>query len=1254
MLQVKDISKKYITGNLEQMALDGVSLNLRDNEFVAILGPSGSGKTTLLNIIGGLDRYDGGDLIINGVTTKKYKDRDWDSYRNHTVGFVFQSYNLIPHQTVLANVELALTISGITRGQRKHKAHEALKKVGLEEHMHKKPNQLSGGQMQRVAIARALVNDPDILLADEPTGALDSETSLQVMDLLKEVARDRLVVMVTHNPELAEQYATRIVTLKDGRITSDSDPFVVEEGEGPVHKNLGKAHMSFLTALTLSFNNLWTKKARTILVAFAGSIGIIGIAMILSLSNGVNKYIEDTETETLSEYPLDIQKTSFDLSSFMGYEEETETETQDPTEASTVSEGSLQEIKIVSDMFSTMDSNDLVSLKKYLDDNKKDLEKYARAVEYSYSLTPWIFLEDYEGIETSKDKMPVQVSPSTLNSAYGGEMQAYSMMGINMDIFRELPSDPSLYIDGYDVMAGRWPETSEEAVLVVTGRKFITDYMLYSLGIRNPSELDKMIKAFSEGKIVEVSESENKSFDFDDFLGITYKVVPAYKKYSYDSRYKVWTDKSDDKEYMKSMIAQGKELKIVGVACVKETARTSFLTPGIRYLDSLTYELMEEASESEIVKEQLGNRKTNVLTGKDFSDEGNDNLFDMESMFSVDENAFANAFNFNQDALNLDSLDMSGMDFSNLDMSSMDFSNMDFSNMDLSSIDPESLKLDDIKPEDFQDLIDVNSLISAIPEPDPTDLLSLFDGVKVDVTAGEMLNIFNTILDDYQTKHGEELEEIAKGIEESLRNYLTSNDFRSILEEEMKRVRDGIKLPELNQKDLADMVDRIMAGFAEFAQGYNPQGDKTLQEYLEEYLASGKVQEIISKELAMIQGKIDEISIPDLDVDGLVSKITSGYDEYRNKTGGTDIKELYNSFSDYLNSEETRTLIRSSIEEYVDTEAIRKKIGENAAPLMSKYLEPIQSELGKSLTGAIGKVMENYMGAVMKAYSSAMEQVVAKAMEEFARQFGTTVMTQVSKNLTDAFAGLFENMGDAFSLDEEALAGAFKFNMTEKELTELMTSMLSSGKSTYESNLASMGYASEEEPIGISIYPISFESKEGIIECLERYNKMMEESGQEEKVVRYTDIVGTLMKSVTDIVNSISYVLIAFVAISLVVSSIMIGVITYISVLERRKEIGILRAIGASKRNISGVFNAETFIIGLLAGLFGVGIARLLLIPANYIIHALSTADSLNAVLPLRAALLLVALSIVLTLIGGLIPSKKAAKSDPVTALRTE
>ena len=579
MLQIRQLRKEYKTGNLVQKALDGVSLNLRDNEFVAILGPSGSGKTTLLNIIGGLDRYDSGDVIINGISTKKYKDRDWDSYRNHTIGFVFQSYNLIPHQTVLANVELALTISGIGKAERRERAVKALEEVGLGNQLHKKPNQMSGGQMQRVAIARALVNDPDILLADEPTGALDSDTSVQVMDLLREVAKDRLVVMVTHNPELAEQYATRIVKLRDGKIRSDSDPFLVEEGTQaePQHKNMGKSSMSFLTALSLSFNNLKTKKARTLLTSFAGSIGIIGIALILALSTGVNAYIQTVEEETLSEYPLQIQSTGLDFSSMIsdgggGAED-----------GGQVEEGEINVIQMVSNMFSTMDSNDLASLKTYLENGDSGIEKYTNAVEYSYSVTPQIYRQDVDGIR--------QVNPDTsfdalgLGSSSGSNSMMSSIM--STDVFYEMPENAGLYESQYDVKAGRWPENYNECVLVLTSGGGISDFLLYTLGLRDSMELDEMIQQFIDEENIDTPENMG-SYSYDDIIGITFKLVNSAEYYEYDSQYQVWRDKTDDEEYMKNLVKNGEDITIVGVVQPSEDANGLLLNTGICYPSSLT------------------------------------------------------------------------------------------------------------------------------------------------------------------------------------------------------------------------------------------------------------------------------------------------------------------------------------------------------------------------------------------------------------------------------------------------------------------------------------------------------------------------------------------------------------------------------------------------------------------------------------------------------------------------------------------
>ena len=640
MLQIQHICKEYRTGTLVQKALDDVSLNFRDNEFVAILGPSGSGKTTFLNIIGGLDRYDSGDLIINGISTKKYKDRDWDSYRNHTIGFVFQSYNLIPHQTVLANVELALTISGIGKEERKKRAIEALKKVGLGEQLHKKPSQMSGGQMQRVAIARALVNDPDILLADEPTGALDTATSVQVMELLKEVAKDRLVVMVTHNPELAEEYATRIVTLKDGKIRSDTDEFYVNEAvmKEPEHKNMGKASMSFLTALSLSFNNLKTKKARTLLTSFAGSIGIIGIALILALSNGVNAYIKSIEEETLSEYPLQIQSTGFDMTSMMVGNMDSGSGSSDKKE--TKKDGEVKVMQMMTNMFSTMDSNDLKSLKKYLDSGKSGIEDYTSAVEYYYSISPQIFRQNKDGSvrQVNPDK-----SFESLGIGSGASTSSLMSSMMSTNVFFEMPKTESLYENQYDVKAGRWPQNYNECVLVLTSDGGISDFLLYTLGLRDQLELDEMIQEFINEEDVN-TPADIGNYTYEDILDKTFKLVNVSECYEYDSQYKIWKDKSDNKEYIKKLVDQGEDLKIVGIVQASEDANASALTPGIGYPQSLAEHVAKEATKSEIVKDQLENPSKNVFTGEQFGTTEEKNGLDANSLFTVDEDALQKAF----------------------------------------------------------------------------------------------------------------------------------------------------------------------------------------------------------------------------------------------------------------------------------------------------------------------------------------------------------------------------------------------------------------------------------------------------------------------------------------------------------------------------------------------------------------------------------------------------------------------------------
>lgn len=1023
MLQIKNICKQYKTGNLIQKALDGVSLNLRDNEFVAILGPSGSGKTTLLNIIGGLDRYDSGDLIINGISTKKYKDRDWDSYRNHTIGFVFQSYNLIPHQTVLSNVELALTISGVSKAERRKRAKRALEQVGLGDQGHKKPNQMSGGQMQRVAIARALVNDPDILLADEPTGALDSETSIQVMNLLKEVAKDRLVVMVTHNPELAYEYATRIVELKDGIIRSDSNPFNVDNKtlKVPQHKNMGKSSMSLKTSLSLSFNNLKTKKARTILTSFAGSIGIIGIALILSLSNGVNQYIQSIEEETLSEYPLQIQSTGFDITSMM------DTQSSDD---STKEDGEVQVFQMLTNIFSRVGSNDLTSLKEYLDSNKGDLSKYTKSVEYTYNVVPQIYSANTESIR--------QVNPDRSFAALGlgasstSNSTMSSMMSTN--VFYQMPQNTDLYQEQYDVKAGRWPKKYNECVLVLNNNGKISDFMLYTLGLRDYSELDTMIQQFSQEEKVTVPDN-SQSYSYDDIIGINFKLVNPSDCYQYDANYNIYRDKTDDQAYMKQLIDNGENLEIVGIVQPSDGANVTMLQSGIGYLPSLSDHVINQAQSSEIVQKQLATRDIDVFTGKRFDDPESSSL-DMNSLFTVDSEMLQSAFSFDQSKI------------------SMDMDNVDFSQL---SIDP--------------------SLLLSL------DVDSLLGNIKFELTTDQINQISQKIMTQFQ-------------------QYLKDNN-------------------------LTD---------------------------------------------------------------------SSKMDEY---------------FRAYLQSDAAKNLIQSEMTALIQESGMAKQFAAN---------------------------LQSQMQTMMAQYS----EVIANSL----KQQLTTVMADQMDNFSSQFQ-------DAISIDTSKFASAIKVNMSEEELSELMLSLMSEDSSSYENNLQKLGYASKDEPSGINIYPLDFESKQEVINVLDQYNENVEKV-DEDKVITYTDYVGTLMSSVTDIINVISYVLIAFVAISLVVSSIMIGVITYISVLERKKEIGILRAIGASKRNISQVFNAETFIIGLFAGVLGIVITLLLLIPGNMIIHDIAGSQDVSAILPVTGAVVLIILSVVLTLIGGLIPAKKAALEDPVTALRTE
>ena len=1043
MLQLRNIRKAYTTGSFTQTALDDVSISFRDSEFVAILGPSGSGKTTLLNIIGGLDHYDTGDLVIDGISTKEYKDRDWDTFRNNRIGFVFQAYNLIPHQTILANVELALTLSGVSRAERRTRALDALRKVGLGDHVGKKPSQLSGGQMQRVAIARALINDPEILLADEPTGALDSKTSVQIMDLLTEIANDRLVIMVTHNPELAEQYATRIVNLADGVIRSDSDPFdPAPEDMRASKKQVRRTSMSFLTALSLSWNNLLTKKGRTLMTAFAGSIGIIGIAAILSLANGVNSYIANVEEETLSEYPLSIENQGFDMTSLMTMgmgaqggssgSGNSQDAGQIGSSNGDADGGTVGESKMVTGMFGSIGSNDLASLKDYLDNGDSGIDQYVNSIEYGYNITPQLFSSDTEdGVrQVNPDKSFSSIGFGSATSTNG---IMSSMMSTN--VFYEMPSDPDLYQDQYDVVAGTWPQSYNDIVLVLTPNGKVSDFMLYTMGLRNHSELDDMVRAFANEEEVN-APNDYMTLTYDQLMGVTFKLVAATDYYRYDSDYHVWKNKSDDADYMRDLVNSGEDVHICGIVKPKAGAKITSLQTGFYYTSDMVSHIIDEAADSQIVKDQLADSATNVFTGKSFVEEADaeDSNFDMSSLFTIDGNKLQAAFQIDSDALSVD-------------MSSLDLSG-------------------------------AASDLPAAPEMDPSEFQ----------VSGQ---------------------------------------------------------PTINKEAAAALMAAV---------------EKDYFAYYSEQVQQGKPAP---------------------------------------------------SFNEYFATERAQKLVSDALPGIIDT-----------SEMQAEFAQKIQA----------------YLQATMSSY---MNQVVS------------ALQTQMQAAMTQVMGQLSANMATAMHVDESAFADAFQMNMDEKELTELMMSLMSSETTSFDGNLNKLGYADYAKPASIDIYPKDFESKQSVIDILDGYNDKMKAEGEDDKAVSYTDIVGALMSSVTTIVNMISYVLVAFVAISLVVSSIMIGVITYISVLERKKEIGILRSIGASKGDIGRVFNAETVIVGLVAGLIGIGVTALGCIPANAIVYALFDVPNV-AILPWQAAVILVAISVFLTFLSGLIPSSAASRKDPVEALRSE
>lgn len=1079
MLELKGICKRYVTQSFTQVALDSVSLSFRDNEFVAILGPSGSGKTTMLNVIGGLDHFDSGDLLIDGISTKDFRDRDWDAYRNNRIGFVFQSYNLIPHQTILENVELALTLTGVGHAERRQRAREALEKVGLGEHVNKRPSQLSGGQMQRVAIARALINDPEIVLADEPTGALDSTTSVQVMDLLKDVARDRLVIMVAHNPELAYQYATRIVNLADGKITDDSDPFDAAKAARREAKPTRKTSMSFVTALGLSARNLMTKKGRTAMTAFAGSIGIIGIAAILALSNGVNGYIKKVEEDTLSSYPLTISKQDYDLSSMMGGQGAADDDSPENVDSSddSAETDKIPVVTAVKDMFASVKSNDMTSFKAWLDDGGDGIDKEVNAIQYGYGVSPVVYRAG------KGDEKPVRLVPNAMTEAMSGGASSaatVSMESMGTSVFNEMIDDQSLLDSQYDVVAGHWPTSANEAVMVLSSRGTVGDYTLYSIGALDIDELNDLVNSAMTADGGVKAPETGTDFTYDDALSTTFKVLSPADAYRKNEETGMWTDMSGDADFMAAKVADGIDVHIVGVVRPNETANASALSLGIAYTHALTRQLMERAADSQIVREQLAHPETDVFTGKTFDElqgEAKQGV-DLGSMFSVDEAALKSAFSFDTSVL---SGVAGGMDPSCLDLSELD--------IDLSGVGKD---------------IDFSDIMSKAPAP---DFSGVFDGLELTP---------------------EQMQQVGALANQLFTGFMQSEQFKALTPEDLK-----------------------------------------------------------------------------------------------------DASKLAAAFSTYLES---------------DTAA-------------QQILAQLKALGGDALAERLQQAMTDY---VQKQLAPYLQQALDQMMKSISDQIATTVSTQLKAGaaglmgqMATQMSSSFANLASAMRVDASAFARAIHFNMDAEDLSSLMMSYAKASQLTYDNNLTTLGYADEADPISVKIFPRDFEAKERVLDHIDAYNKQVKAAGHDEQAISYTDYMGIIMGSVTDIVNTISLVLIAFVSISLVVSSIMIGIITYISVLERKKEIGILRAIGASKRNVANVFNAETFIEGLIAGVFAIVVVVLVSFPVNTWALAAKQVPNLMS-LPVQDALVLIAISVLLTVVAGLLPARSASKKDPVEALRSE
>ena len=1093
MLELKNITKDYKTAGNTVKALKGISISFRKSEFVSILGQSGCGKTTLLNIIGGLDHYTTGDLIINGKSTKKFKDRDWDAYRNYSIGFVFQTYNLIPHQTVLSNVELALTISGVSKKERREKAIDALKQVGLEEHINKKPNQLSGGQMQRVAIARALVNNPDIILADEPTGALDTKTSVQIMEILKKISKNKLIIMVTHNPELAEKYSSRIIKILDGKITEDSNP--VDDNDTIINSSLKKikrTSMSFWTSFRLSLNNLLTKKGRTILVAFAGSIGIIGIALVQSVSNGFQAYVDKIQEDTLTSYPMTIMQETTDITSAL---------LAMTTEEKREDADNVKEEQYISKMLASLSTNDLKSFKDYLEKNYKKVEDDLSSVKNVYSVEPLIYSID-------KTEKIAKLNPSNLFSSMSGF--GTSMMSSYTSTYTQMMEDKKVLNDSYDMLAGKWPEKYDEMVIVLAQKNSIPDLLVYSLGLRDTEELQDVVKKIMSGEKVELN-TEPMEMSYEQLMDIDLRLILPTDTYKYNEQYDVYEDMSTDEESLKTLYEKGIRLKIVGVVAPKDGITTTALNPGVSYKKELIDYIINYSKDKEIVKKQLANEDVDVLSGNRFDDNSNNLNMNFTDLISVDTDGLQKAFNID--------------------------------------IDENQMKK---QTEGY--MTEINNVITT------------------DISPAK-----NTITSD--------LKELAKGMFNSIQGEIKEENIESIVDNYLNGSEPSKIFANL-EKDYIIPKDVYKTMYSGLLKGL-------LQVYVTSYPAMSMIQNADMSKFSQVTN----------------NAIPNKMQEYTNEIN-LSVNEV-SIGNTIINQEENK---QDKIKIVVNDKVVDQVI--------NIYMET------PAIIETINKISQGMTEAVVKM----------------------KVMTKVGE-LTATLTG---NIASAFNVDQDVIANSFKMKMTEDEITRIVSSMLNNNKTSAKLNLIKFGYQDKEEPTYIAFYFNSFDGKEHFKKFIEDYNNMVKEKGEMDKEINYTDTTGLLMGSVKTIVNAVTYVLIAFISISLVVSSFMIGIITYISVYERTKEIGILRAIGASKRNISSIFNAETFIIGLLSGIIGIGITYLLIPIINSILHNFTGNIPLNAIFYINNAIGLVVLSVILTLIGGIIPARAASKKDPVIALRTE